>query len=516
MKRFLLTSSLLVAGALSLSVPTMAQNGRYDDDIYSTGESARGTDRQSSSQQQQQSSGGTYTSSSNQRSYSADGYADDGYGDGYTDGGARSYGNDYGSDYVDYDNDYYYATRFRRFSDPFWGRGYWSAFNNPYWYDPMWYDPFWGYNPWYHPGITIAIGTGWGAPYWNSYWGYNTWYGYSGFNSCYGYPAWAGGWGGSPWMGYNSAFYNGYWNGYYAGLNNGYYGGGWGGNGWNGGWRATSYGPRQSLTTIGSPRGVRNAFNGGQRTSTISAGTQSAPFTNPRTGGRREVGNPQPGAGRSATVASPDAVRTAPGSVIRPERGSFGQPSRDGRTADAVAPASADRPTRFDRGATTAPATGERTIVRDRYQTPDRVTTDAPMPGGRDADAPVRTAPRYQQPRTFERAEPATRPSFGGDRPAAAPVERPQPQRSFDRGNRGGFFNGGGGSSERPAPPVRSAPRYEAPAPRYEQRAPAMSQPRYQSAPRMSAPSPAPAPSRSFGGGNSGGAAPSRGGGFRR
>src|SRR4030042_2795342 len=66
-------------------------------------------------------------------------------------------------------DDYYYASRMRRFYDPFYSFGY---------YDPWYCDPYW-----YSPGWSFSYGFGYGypyyySPYWYSpyYYGYYYWY----------------------------------------------------------------------------------------------------------------------------------------------------------------------------------------------------------------------------------------------------------------------------------------------------------------------------------------------------
>lgn len=169
----------------------------------------------------------------------------------YSDDDYQSYNKSYDNDgYIDYDNDdYYYATHFRRFNQPFYNMGYYSTFYNPYWYNPYWYDPYWGWSAWNRPGVSISIGMG--GPYWSSYWGWYNWYGYGGFGSCWGYPMY-GNWFGSP-------YYSGYWNGYYAGI----YGGGSGYIGY----RNITYGPRNS-TNFAYNTGFRGASGAVRREAT--------------------------------------------------------------------------------------------------------------------------------------------------------------------------------------------------------------------------------------------------------
>lgn len=477
MKRFFIT--LLLAGVGASTAATAQSSRTYEDDIYTSGSQARGEDevRRSSSQSNQS----TYPSSSQQqRSYNDDGYASN---DGYGDDGYSSYNRSYDNDYVDYDDDdYYYATRLNRFNQPFYNRGYWSAFNNPFWYDPFWYDPYWGYNPWYRPGITVSIGGGWGGyggPYWNSYWGYNTWYGYGGFNSCWGYPVYAGGWGGGYWNGFNQGYYNGYWNGYYAGL---YNGGGYGygnGNGWgygNSGWRNTSYGPRNTMNS-GMRPGARTAYNGG-----VSGNSNAGVILGPRNGrkGTMEVGN----------AAQPNAVR---------DRAAFsgGEAVRTPRTAGAAV-----NPGTVPDRAAAAPSRYQVAADRDDRlgSSPDRIRTDrAP----RSTASEDRATPRFNSAPdrgAVDAAAPSRTPrSFGADRNTAeaprsrfnnAPAYEAPRNRSFGQSD-----NSFGSRPERSnnAPRYEAAPRqqsrsFEQPAPRMERQRSFESAPRMESTPRMSAP----------------------------
>src|SRR5690606_20320469 len=169
---------------------------------------------------------------------------------------------------------YYYARNINRFYNPYYTRGYFSMFNNPYWYNPYWVDPYWGWSTWNSPYY------GWGGgPYWSGYSGWYNWYGYSGFNSCYNYPYYVGyGYGGY------GGYYSGYWNGYYAGLYNGYYYGNYG-NGYGG--RSVSYGPRYSVNHIKN-NNLHAPYNGvrpsplNRPISGSRLGVERATNTNPR------------------------------------------------------------------------------------------------------------------------------------------------------------------------------------------------------------------------------------------
>jgi len=111
--------------------------------------------------------------------------------------------NNYYSDGYMYDDyyDYSYASRIRRFYNPYGGFGYYSPYYTGYYYDPWYWGPSFSFGFSWGWG---SIGWGWGYPYyyypWNNYWyGYNCccWNGY------YPYP--------SPYYDYN---YNNYYYGH--------------------------------------------------------------------------------------------------------------------------------------------------------------------------------------------------------------------------------------------------------------------------------------------------------------
>ena len=135
MKRLLLTG-LLFLGLGQLS--SFAQSGgSYTDDIYYSSEDAKKEaeaqkkkDAEAQARREQARQNEEYSSSD--PNYESDG------------------------DYIDYDDDYYYSNRLRRFNSPYWGMGYYSGF-----YDPWggWGSPWgWGYNPWYRPGFSVSVG----------------------------------------------------------------------------------------------------------------------------------------------------------------------------------------------------------------------------------------------------------------------------------------------------------------------------------------------------------------------
>ena len=120
---------------------------------------------------------------------------------------SESYETEDGTTYVtnNYYNtdDYYYATRIRRFYDPFYSVGYYDSwYCDPYWYSPGWSFGF-GYRLsllifWFFLRISLLLPI---TRYHSLLWGYNDWY----------YPYYGG------YYGYHHGYYDGYYgyNGYY-------------------------------------------------------------------------------------------------------------------------------------------------------------------------------------------------------------------------------------------------------------------------------------------------------------
>lgn len=418
----------------------MAQSGSYDDDIYSNGSDLRNdkSDDRRPAQTQQRYQTEQYYSSSGQ-DYNQNQSEDN--------GDYRNYSNSYESDgdgYNNYDNDYAYATSLRRFNSPFYNMGYWSAFQNPYWYDPFWTDPYWGWSPWNRPGISIGFG---GGPYWSSYSSWYNWYGYNGFNSFYGYPYYAGGWGSGMWCGVGS-YYGNYWNGYYAGVYGGGYGIGYGN------YRSVTYGPRYNLN--GSTANIQRASSvgrNGMRIATPTASNGGSSTYNPRQ--RMRVGDP----GAGATPGVSNAPVTRDGGAVR-TRGQFGQASPvDGSIRTPVrdngynnqAPVSNDRgvqteqPRRgfFQREPVNQNNGAQQQPVRQRTWGGSRSNG-----GNENFSAPQRSIQQentIRQERTYERQQP----TYSQPRMESSPrMSSP----SFDRGGFGGGSvapSGGGGGGIR-------------------------------------------------------------------
>eukprot|EP00825_Cyclidium_porcatum_P023126 TRINITY_DN2542_c0_g1_i2.p1 TRINITY_DN2542_c0_g1~~TRINITY_DN2542_c0_g1_i2.p1 ORF type:complete len:227 (-),score=5.54 TRINITY_DN2542_c0_g1_i2:668-1348(-) len=83
------------------------------------------------------------------------------------------------------DYDYYYASRIRRFHQPYLGFNYYS----PFYTDYYWYDPFYfGSSIYWGPSFGFGIGLGFGWDPWCSGWGYG-----GGYYAGYGYGGYYGG-----------------------------------------------------------------------------------------------------------------------------------------------------------------------------------------------------------------------------------------------------------------------------------------------------------------------------------
>lgn len=161
--------------------------------------------------------------------------------DDYTSSESRE---NYDDEYYDHMNEYdfYYSSRIRRFQRP--NRGF--GFYDPFYVDYHYYDPF------FSPGLTIYIGSGWN-PYspWgfrNNRWGNN--FGFNRFGNHWGFnDPWCPSFNsfGSPW-GYNP--YG--WGGGNLFVNNYYYGGG---GGWSNPW---NYDNDNQFTRIYEPSNANN------------------------------------------------------------------------------------------------------------------------------------------------------------------------------------------------------------------------------------------------------------------
>jgi hypothetical protein len=209
-------------------------------------------------------------------------------------------------------DDYYYASRIRRFYDPFSSVGYYD----PFYYDPFWYDPGWSFNmsfgyPYYGYGFSY------GMPY------YSPWY--SGY---YGYSPYSYGWGYNPYMyGYNYGYYDNYYGNYYGHNQGG-----------NQDHNPVYYGPRRTIENnrIANAGGA-NAYNG-NRVGTNN-GVSRVANSGVSTTGRRPVSSggavssSQPGIGtKRSTTGNGTVVRRPYGEVNSTRSSGNGSISYDRRT----------------------------------------------------------------------------------------------------------------------------------------------------------------------------------------
>ncbi|OWP64645.1 hypothetical protein CDA63_02485 [Hymenobacter amundsenii] len=215
-----------------------------------------------------------------------------------------------------YDDDYYYASRLRRFNTPYRGSslGYYDfAYTDPFFYgSPVFayspYSPYGYYDPFARPyygygglSINIGFGYGFGRPYYRP-----VGYGYSYDPYGYGYYP------GSPWGGYYGGYGGGrYARNYYNG--GGYYGGGSGyyGNGYGSNWNGNNDQPGRQRTGrrdwVGDTRNASDTPVGG-RGRVQEGGFTTAPNPNQQSGlverpsrGRRVQEVPTSGSGAAGT-----------------------------------------------------------------------------------------------------------------------------------------------------------------------------------------------------------------------
>ncbi|RSK31178.1 hypothetical protein [Hymenobacter metallilatus] len=372
-----------------------------------------------------------------------------------------------------YDDDYYYASRLRRFHSPYRGIGmgyYDFAYTDPYWYggpaigySPWgfgnYYDPF--FSPWGYGGVNINIG--FGRPWYRPF-GYGYGYGYN----PYDYYGWGNSWG-NPWGGYNYGYYNGYYNGLY----NGYYGGGWGGNGWGGnGWggyydrpgRRTTYGARRDRATDGpgvvapnggSTGGRGRVQEGGFAGPGSTGGTASGVVGQPNAGGGRRRVQELDAAGAPTTAPAPQAStgRTRFSGDQAPQAGQLSSPAGGDQ-------AGARRWRVLDNTTTTAPA-GE--VATPPTTEPTRRRRFEYGNNGGSNTSPdqqasqPRTADQPRRQRLFDSSAQPSQPSQP-TRTYSEPTRAAQPSRSYSEPSRSysepsrsssnwGGSNGGGGNS---------------------------------------------------------------------
>ncbi|MGV3503757.1 MAG: hypothetical protein ACO1O1_08615 [Adhaeribacter sp.] len=406
----LLLLPLFATLALSCSSPTSLQTSEYDDVYYSKKDQTVITDNTLSTNQQPE---------QNARTAAADGaVANPEYSEKSSGGGQIASGTDYYSpDYYD-ENDYYYASRIRRFNAPYRGFSYYDfAYTDYYWYNrnPLYYgrsiyaDPFYAYNPYFYPCYT-----------------------------CYGYPGVYGSINiiiGRPYYsrwGWGDPYYGAYNRGYYGGYG-GYYGGYYGRNYANSGWyrndnysRKVQYGPRLDRSNV--PVGDNSKAPNRQRRDLSSGGGLVSPGDNSSrparsTRGREDMSNPGGG------ISQPEAPRT--GTRGREDRSSELERSTDIVPSDRVP---ANSPRRSTRGRAdqleTSPSPAEERVIQPRTgnEYPDRPTRDRRTFEPQPSDQPV------NQPRREERSEPRYQPQPRQEQQRSEPRYQPrQEQRSEPR-----------------------------------------------------------------------------------
>ncbi|RIY11549.1 hypothetical protein D0T11_07000 [Hymenobacter rubripertinctus] len=369
-----------------------------------------------------------------------------------------------------YDDDYYYASRLRRFHTPYRGSslGYYDfAYTDPFWYGGSaygygspyspygYYDPF--YQPYYGYGgvsVIINIGRPWYRPF-----GYG--YGYSPYDYYYNRP-----WGGYGGYGYGGYGYGGY--GGYTGVNN--------------------YRPARQATYSGrrDRTGDGAGFTAADgATTTGRRRVQEGGFSAPQTNGVTSAGATQPGSRRrvqepttpSGTASTPEQL---PETTLSGRRGRQVVDQADQPIQQLPAPTPDTRPE------------GRRWRVLDNSA---GGTVATPTPGGQ-PDNPANNDYGRRRRADWNPGSVSSSPAPAPDQPRVA--DQPRRQRLFESA---------------PAPASEPAPTYSEP--RRSQPARTYSQPsRSESSGSYSAPSRSSGSSSGSGSGSSGGS--SSGGGSRR
>jgi len=243
MRTFVLFLALVAFFFTSCSTTYYSTTPPVYDDVYYTAQQVTPTPMQTVTPSSQ--SQGNYYA---EGEYLSDESVYDAYQPDYSDT-SSSGGNTYiTNNYYGYD----YASRIRRFHQPYYFDDYWSGYyTNPYFYYPS----YGGFN--FSLGFNWGWGSfGWGYPYYGYYPSYywDPWYDWYSPYYSWGYP----------YYGYGS-YWNGFWDGYYTGL--------WVGNkyyDYYDGYPGFYYGHRSS-------RGSTNSSNGGGRGSDGTAGGSARP-----------------------------------------------------------------------------------------------------------------------------------------------------------------------------------------------------------------------------------------------
>jgi hypothetical protein len=203
------------------------------------------------------------------------------------------------------EQDYYYASRIKRFHRPYYGFDYYnSCYVDNFYYDPFDFDPFFynrdiyvssiGYNDYYR-------WRRWNS--WNRYSYWNQWdvcFGYAPFTFNYSYAYWP----------YSNYYYNNNWSGYNS-YHNGYNNGNWN-NGNDNHPNGTHYGSRRFGLNNTSKRGPVRVVSASPRVLSETQGTAITPSRQNATPNKRVV--------RSADgdVLIPGPVRTERSGRIDP------------------------------------------------------------------------------------------------------------------------------------------------------------------------------------------------------
>jgi hypothetical protein len=427
---------LFAALAISCSSPTSLQTSEYDDVYYSKKDKTIITDNaplaaESSQQAPQATSGDDRVANPEYSPKSS--------------GGAADYTANTGTDYYSpghYDeDDYYYASRIRRFNAPYRGLSYYDfAYTDYYWYnrDPFYYGRSIYHDPYFYPCYT-----------------------------CYGYPPYYGGltiiinrpyysrWGwGNPY-------------GYYGGLSRGYYGGGYGSYYGNSGWyrndtnisRNVQYGPRRDRSAVPAGNDNSNAPNRPRRdmSDNVSGG-----------GGvvRPDAGDLRP----TRSTRGRRAADNNEGSISQPEESRTGTRGRIDRSNDAVPTDRTLEPANRRSSRSRAEELETVPIPREERVNQPRSTEESPVPRGRDRrnfeprsseDQPIYNRPRQEQQRPEPSYQPRQRsqeqrsePTFERSRPVYEAPQRQErysppssPSNNTPSYNTPSRSSGGGGSS---------------------------------------------------------------------
>jgi hypothetical protein len=404
----LLLLPLFAALAISCSSPTSLQTSEYDDVYYSKKDKTIITENAALAAAQ------TPETSNNEAAVANPEYSGKNSG-----GNTVANGTDYYSPDRYDEDDYYYASRIRRFNAPYRGFSYYdNAYTDYYWYNrnPMYY----GRSIYYDPYLAYV------DPFYNCF-------------SCYGYPGFYGGINimiGRP-------FYNrwGYGNPYYGGYNRGFgYGGygGYGGSYANSGWyrndnntsRNVQYGPRRDRSTvpagtsgtapnrprtnnsggsIGGGGGVIRPDESGMRTTRSTRGGNPGSTDGsisqpeePRTGTRGRVDTSNEPRNLEVQPGNSEVAPSSRGRRSYEPRTTEQQPTVQPRNTD-ITPSDRGRRSYEPRSTEQQPTVQPRQQEQPRYQPRERTQESRPQP--------TYEAPQRQE-RTYTPSAPSSSPTY--------------------------------------------------------------------------------------------------------